>query len=337
MSAEAEAADILVRVSMEGAEQFIKITGTAAKEGFALLAAMLRTVYEKTRGKQKLGGKFNARTFLENFNSSTVFSLTKNDMKLLEPELKRLHIPYMQYKRTKDMKSDGKVEISVRREDAEKFIRLAESKGIAAVEAYDFKGEEISEKEYDELLNGGGAKGVDFFVAPDGTITINEHENPTQAPAAESPSAPSEPNSKEYSTDSFTFDPDKGVGKNLAEAKVEAARRDGRLVPISANKETLLEQTSADGVLLKVPGTKGQEHLFVPKADIVSMFADGGKTVRVDLRRDYHYQIYDGSKEPLRQMSGEEIKQSGKWDKVRAPKLPTAPKTPKIPTKGART
>lgn len=331
MSAEAEVTDILVRISMEGAEHFLKIAGSAAERGVAFLFAALKAFYEKTRGQQKLGGKINARSFLENFVSSKVFSLSKADMKVLEPELKRLHIPYMQYKTSKNMKADGKIEISVRQEDAERFVRIAESKGIAAVSAYDFECEEISENAYEELLNEGASRGVDFYVTPEGVAIVNERENPVAA-LIENRSVPSEQLSKESSTEHFTFDADKGVDKNLVLAKVEAARRDGRLIPISANKETLLQKMEKDGVTLKIPGTKGREYLFVPKGDIVNMDADGGLTIRADLRRDQNYKIFDAANRPLREMTGREIKEAGNWNKVSQTKLAT----PKLPKKGVK-
>ena len=315
MSAEAEATDVLVRISLQGVEYFLKIAGSATERGLALLFAVIKTIYEKTKGKQKLGGKVNARSFLTNFISSSVFSVSKEDMKKLEPELKRLHIPYMRYKSTKEMKSDGKIEISVRQEDAERFIRLAESKGIAALAAYDFKCEEISENTYEELLNEGAARGVDFYVSPDGEVQINERKNPTPAPT-ENRSNPSEPNSKESNSDNFTFDPKKGIDKNLAAAKVEAMRRDGRLVPISANKDTLLIENAKDGVILTIPGTQQKERIFVPKGDIVNMNADGGLTIRADLQADKSYHILDTNNQPVRNMTGKEIRQSGKWNRV---------------------
>lgn len=331
MSAEAEATDILVRISMEGAEHFLRIAGTATEKGIAFLFAALKAFYEKTSGQQKLGGKINARSFLENFVSSKVFSLSKADMKALEPELKRLHIPYMRYKTSKDMKADGKIEISVRQEDAERFVRIAESKGIAAVSAYDFECEEISENAYEELLNEGASRGVDFYVTPEGVAIVNERENPVAA-LIENRSVPSEHNSKESNTEHFTFDADKGVNKNLARAKVEAARRNGTLIPISANKETLLHKAGQNEIILKIPGTKGREYLVVPKGDIVNMEADGGLTIRADLRRDQSYKIVDAASHPLKEMSGREIKEAGNWNKVSEIKLAA----PKISKKGVR-
>ena len=345
MTAEAEATDILVRVSLQGTEFFFKFAGKAAVQGIALLFAALKALYEKNAGKQKLGGKFNPRAFLESFTASSVFSLSKEDMQKLVPELKRLHIPYMQYKSTKDMKTDGKVEISVPQGDAERFVRLAESKGIAALAAYDFQCEEISSNAYEELLNGGAARGVDISVAPDGTVQLADRENPTQAPATADRSTPSEPGSEKSSDGRSTFDPAAGIDKNLAAAKAEAMRRDGRLIPISANKETLLAEHAKDGVILTIPGTNRSERIFVPQGDVVNMNADGGQSIRADLRADQTYHILDTQNRPIREMTGREIRESGRWnraqDRRRSAARSSAQRNPSgksrsVPQKGGR-
>lgn len=328
MSAEAEATDILVRMTMEGIQYCFRFTGEAAAKALALLFAGVRTLYERNKGKQKLGGKMNTRAFLDNFVSSSVFPLPKSDMEKLKPELKRLHIPYMQYKTTKEMKADGRVEISVRKEDADRFVRLAESLGIASVKPYDIQVNELSSEEYEQALKEGTAKGVDVTVSDDG-ITVNERENPTQAPT--DPSPRSEPNSDASKPFDLEFKDSAGIDANLQEAYKVAARRDGRLIPISANKESLLVSETQENVILTIPGTKKQERLIVPKSDIISMDADGGKSIRADLRDTHLYEIVDRNNNPLRKATGSEIKESGNWAlKYTTRKKPNIP----LPAKG---
>ena len=55
-----------------------------------------------------------------------------------------------------------------------------------------------------------------------------------------------------------------------------------------------------DKVVLTIPGTMKQERLIVPKKDVVSMDADGGKSVRVDLRDTHLYEVVDQRNQPLR-------------------------------------
>lgn len=350
MAAESEATDILVKMSMTGAEHLLRITGEAATNVLAHLIALLKSINEKFKGKQKLGGKINTRAFVTSFISSSIIPLSNAELNTLKPELKRLHIPYMQYHSTKDMRSDGKVEISVRKEDIDRFIRVAELHGIAIVEPYDTQIEELSPAAYEEALKNSSATNVNVEVSEDG-VTIHENENPSQAPV--DPSHPSEPNSG--ASNSFTLEttaPDApaqngltpgkpfvfnekvGVDKNLntarsqASAFIKTARADGRFIPISINKETLFESIDGNNLTVFIPGTKREQSLIVPKCDIVSMEADGGQTIRVDLRADHLYTIWGNAGETSRTATGLEIKNSGNWDKVlrKAP----AVKTPQI-------
>lgn len=328
MSAEAEATDILVRMTMEGIQYCFRFTGEAASKGLALLFAGVRTLYERNNGKQKLGGKVKTRAFLSNFVSSSVFPLSKSDLDKLKPELKRLHIPYMQYKTTKEMKADGRVEISVRKDDADRFVRLAESLGIASVKPYDMQVNELSSEEYEQAMKEGNAKGVDIKISEDGA-TINEQENPTQAPT--DLSLRSEPNSDVSNPFDMTFDENAGVTSNLEKAYVVGARRDGRLIPISANKATLLVSETQDTVVLTIPGTKKQERLIVPKSDVISMEADNGKSIRIDLRDTHLYEVVNRKDQSIRKVTGNEIKESGNWAlKYKSHKAPDIP----LPTKG---
>lgn len=338
MAAEAEATDILVKMSMTGAEHLIRITGEAATNILAHLIAFLKSTNEKLKGKQKLGGKINTRAFVTSFISSSIIPLSKAELKTLKPELKRLHIPYMQYHSTTDMHSDRKVEISVRKEDIDRFIRVAEQHGIAIVEPYDGKIEELSPAAYEEALKNSGAANVNVEVTEDG-VTILENENPSQAPV--DPSHPSEPNSGASNSSTvettapqapvqnglapgepFVFNEQAGVDKNLitarsrASAFIKTAREDGRFIPISINKETLFQSLDGNNLTVFIPGTQRDQSLVIPKCDIVTMEADAGHTIRVDLRPDHPYTIRDNAGRNLETVTGLEIKNSGSWDKV---------------------
>ncbi len=319
MPAEAEATDILVRVFFEGTEYFLKFAGSAATKGISLVCALGKYALERAAGHKKLGGKINSRKFIDSYIASSIFPLSKADFDKLKPELKRLHIPYMQYKSTKEMKENGIVEISVRAEDAERFIRCAENIGIANVEPYDLKVEELSPEEYEQALNSSGTQGVEVNISEDG-ITVNNAENPTPAPTdslnlSEQNSKGSQPSNPF----DMIFNPNKNVNGNLEDAKTVAARRNGDLIPISADKESLLVSESADNVVLTVPGTKRSERLVVPREDIVSTNANGGQAVTADLKPNKVYDILDKSGNLKRKMTGSEINATKKWNNAYAP------------------
>lgn len=332
MPAEAEATDILVKIIFEGAEFFLRMSGTMATKGVSLLCAVTKLLYERNKGHQKLGGKISKRQFLENFTASSIFPLSKEDFEKLKPELKRLNIVYMKYKPTKDMKNDGIVEISVRKEDAERFIRCAENLGIAGVAPYDIEATELSEEEYNQALENSGVTGVNVTVSEDG-ITVNDTVNPTQAPA--DPSIPSEQNSgvsSPFSQYDMVFNTDKSVADNLENAELVAARRNGTLIPISADKDTLFVSESKDNVILTIPGTKKAERIQIPREDVLSTQANGGQAVVADLKHDKMYDILDKNNKPIRKMSGAEIGASKKWNNAYAPRKKRTPKVP-VPTK----
>lgn len=329
MSAEAEATDILVKVSLESAEFFLRIGGTLASKGLAAVFALIKTLYEKEKGNQKLGGRINARAFMNSVSASEIIPLTKSDLDKLKPELKRLHIRYMQLKSTKDMKSDGKVDIVINRNDADLFVRLAENFGIAAVKPYDVRVNEITPEEYESALAQSTAKGLDISVSDDG-ITVNERSNPSEAPTVRSPR--SEQNSVVSDPTEMDFNPNKSIDDNLKEAFIVSERRNGNLIPISANKETLFVSETDDFVTVIVPGTRKSERLVIPRDDIVSMQADNGQTIRADLKKLRSYDIVDKSGNLKRKVTGDEIRASNNWNVKQKP-IVKAPKTPTL-TKG---
>lgn len=327
-------------MTLQGAEFFFRIVGEAAVKTLARLFAALNALHEKMKGQQKLGGKIDTRAFINNFIASSVIPLSQEELKKIGPELKRLHIPYMQYRSTKDMKANGIVEISVRNEDVDRFIRIAEQNGIALTDAEDAKIEEITQKEYQEALKDSSVKGIDFYVMPGGEVIVNEHKNPTQAPAG--PSNPSESNSEELKlsdTDQKTgsvkekysgstpleFHEKQGVDKNLKNAysRADYLKREANdeFVPLSINKDTLLIESDSKTVTVYVPGTSRERQLVIPRSDIINMNADGGQTIIANLGRDKPYQILDKNGRPEEIITGKEIKDEDHWDKVSENKL----------------
>lgn len=313
MSAEAEATDVLVKMTMDGAQYLLKFGGEAAEKIFALFFAGIKTLFEYQKGHQKLGGKINARSFIDNFVASEIFPFSKEDFEKIKPELKRLKIRYMEYKPNEDMKKTGQKEISVRKEDADKFIRLCESLGIATVASYKADVSELSEEEWTQEMSNGPATSVEITAGKDG-ITINNDANFTQA--SNDLSGLSE-QSLENLVENFTFDEGKTLTENLESAIRSANYASGKIIPISANKDRLLKEVSKDSIILGIPNTSGKERFLVPKEDIVSMDVHGGQTIRVDLKADKLYKVLNNNNELMRESTGNDIKTS--WAKVTEP------------------
>ena len=112
MNPSGDAAEQVVRLSLEGVEVAAKITGSAAKEVAALLYAAL-----KNRDTNKIKGKQSLTSMLKSGKELSIFSVKNEDMKRFVADAKRYGVVYCALRNTKDNPS-GECEIMVRAEDA---------------------------------------------------------------------------------------------------------------------------------------------------------------------------------------------------------------------------
>ena len=127
MNTSGDAAEQVVRLSLEGVEVAAKITGSAAKEVAALLYAAI-----KNRDKNKIKGKQSLTSMLKSGKELSIFSVKNEDMKRFVADAKRYGVVYCALRNTKDNPS-GECEIMVRAEDAAKINRIVENIKIATV------------------------------------------------------------------------------------------------------------------------------------------------------------------------------------------------------------
>ena len=127
MNNSGEAAEQVVRLSLEGVEVTAKIVGNAAKEVAALLYAVF-----KNRDKNKIKGKQRLTSMLKSGKELSIFSVKNDDMKRFVADAKRYGIVYCVLRNPKG-KSNGECEIMVRAEDAAKINRIVENIKIATV------------------------------------------------------------------------------------------------------------------------------------------------------------------------------------------------------------
>lgn len=117
MSYSGDAAEQVVRMSLEGAEVAAKITGQGAKEIALLLYAVLKD-QKKTKGKTRL------TSMLKSGKELKVFAVSDKDLAKFCKEAKRYGILYCVLK-DRDA-SDGITDVMVRAEDASKVNRIFE-------------------------------------------------------------------------------------------------------------------------------------------------------------------------------------------------------------------
>ena len=123
MDASSEAADQIVRMTLQGAEVALRITGAGAKNAAAIIAAAAASSH-KTRGQARLA------SLLRSGKELRVFPIRASDLRTFAQEARRYGIVYTVVKQKGAAES---VDLLVRAEDASKVNRIAERNGFARV------------------------------------------------------------------------------------------------------------------------------------------------------------------------------------------------------------
>ena len=133
MTNSGDAAEQIVRMSLEGTEVALKLSGSAAKN----IAAALYTIAKnadrnKTKGHQRLSA------MLKSGKELKVFTISEEHLKRFAQEAKRYGVVYCAL-RGKEKSSDGMVDVMVRAEDASKINRIVERFKLATVDTASIK------------------------------------------------------------------------------------------------------------------------------------------------------------------------------------------------------
>ena len=125
MNTSGEAADQVVRMSLEVGEAALKISGTGAKH----LAVMLYAVLKE---KKKTKGRVRLETLVKSGRPLTVFSVKESDLKQFVQEAKRYGVLYCAVQNPRGS-SDGLVDVIVKEEDAPRINRIVDRFQFASV------------------------------------------------------------------------------------------------------------------------------------------------------------------------------------------------------------
>ncbi len=201
MSYSGDAAEQVVRMTLEGAEVAAKITGAGAKQVAILLYAILRE-QKKTKGKTRL------TNMLRSGKELKVFAVKDTDLQRFCMEAKKYGVLYCVLK--DKTANDGITDIMVRAEDASKINRIFERFQLATVDmgsvkseiqrsreekaAEDIAAPERTQPDKDEAF-------LDALLQPAPNKEEGQTQNPTEARVAKSrqsepTSAPKEPAAK---------------------------------------------------------------------------------------------------------------------------------------------
>ena len=125
MNQSSDAAEQIVRLSLEGFEVAAKISGTGAKNVAVLL-------YTLMKDKQKTAGKTNLTNMLKSGKELKVFSVKASEFQKFTQEAKRYGVLYSALINKRDKNQDGVIDIMVRAEDASKINRIVERFKLAS-------------------------------------------------------------------------------------------------------------------------------------------------------------------------------------------------------------
>ena len=135
MNQSGDAAEQIVKLSLEGTEIVLKLTGSAAAHVAAAIYVVL-----KNRDKNKIKGRQRLTAMLKSGKELKVFTVGEEHLKQFAKEAKRYGVVYCAL-RGRGKSKDGLVDVMVRAEDAAKINRIVERFKMAAVDAASIKTE----------------------------------------------------------------------------------------------------------------------------------------------------------------------------------------------------
>ena len=164
-----DAAEQIVRLSLEGMEVAVKVSGESAKNIALILMAVLREEH-KTKGKARLSSMIRSGKELK------VFSVQNKDLEKFAREAKRYGVLYCVLKDKGDRSSTGAADIIARAEDAAKIQRIVDRFGLSKVD----RGSAVSEIRDDRKKQSGRSTAEELI---DEVIKDAGKEKQSQNPA----------------------------------------------------------------------------------------------------------------------------------------------------------
>ena len=190
MNTAGDAAEQIVRMSLNGVEVAAKITGTGAKELAMMIYAILKD-QKKTRGKTRLTNMLRSEKPLK------VFAVKDSDLELFCKEAKKYGVLYCVLK-DKDA-GDGLTDVMVRAEDASKINRIFERFKLATVDVGEVRSEIERQRQEQQAKKEGGLPEpertpseertdafLDQLMAKPPNAQEHQTENPTDGRVAKS-------------------------------------------------------------------------------------------------------------------------------------------------------
>lgn len=240
-----EAAEQIVKFSIEGIEMALRLSGT----GLERIAVML---YTMSKDNKMTKGKTTLNKMLKSGSPLQIFSIKASELEKFGKEAKKYGILYTALIDKKAPDNDGIVDIMVRSEDAAKINRVVERFKLAQIDNVSIRSE-IEKDKIEEMLKDAKDRGVpiadeeklanDILAKP-----IQKEENAISNPEVAKTQSPlSEPaleNSK--GKDGVVKEKKPSVRKLLNKLKEEVKNRDSNEDKVKEKEDTKQKSNSKD-------------------------------------------------------------------------------------------
>ena len=134
MSQSSDAAEQIVRMSLEGVQVAAKVSGEGAKQVAVLL-------YTLSKNNDKTAGKTTLKKMLKSGKELKVFSIRKEDFKTFTEEAKRYGVLYCALINKNEKSNDGVIDVMVRADDSPKIQRIVKRYKLSEYKEADIRTE----------------------------------------------------------------------------------------------------------------------------------------------------------------------------------------------------
>lgn len=242
-----EAAEQIVKFSIEGIEMALRLSGT----GLERIAVML---YTMSKDNKMTKGKTTLNKMLKSGSPLQIFSIKASELEKFGKEAKKYGILYTALIDKKAPDNDGIVDIMVRSEDAAKINRVVERFKLAQIDNVSIRSE-IEKDKIEEMLKDAKDRGVP--IADEAKLAndilskpIQKEENTNSNPEVAKTQSPlSEPvleNSK--GKDGVVKEKKPSVRKLLNKLKEEVKNRDSNDDKVKEKEDTKQKSNSKDTI-----------------------------------------------------------------------------------------
>lgn len=234
MNTGGEAADQVIRMSLNGAEVALKITGVAAKEVATMLVAILKD-NKKSKGRTRL------ENLIKTGRPLTIFTVKVDDYDQFKQEAKRYGILYCAVRNAKGT-DDGMVDIMVKQEDISRVDRIvdrfkfADVSQSAQIKSDIEKTREAKKQKSEPNLEHPEKSENEKVMEQMFSKPLQKDENASNPKVARTTnSRPSEPISKPAEGEPIKL-PKPSVRKELSDIKAEQAKKSAEVVKDDKSK-----------------------------------------------------------------------------------------------------